>query len=171
MLLIRKLLCLLLVFLSLSVFADDDEGEVAKQWQEGDFLFPGAPRQESLREFYVGAATGNRFFIDVSSLSVGRDDVVRYTLVVLSPEGARNVSFEGMRCGTKERKIYASGRSDGAWSKARLSQWSKIQEVYGNRHHAALFLEYFCPGGVIVSSAEQASEALRNGAHLSIRRW
>lgn len=169
--LLRKLLCLFVVLASSPVLADDDDGEAVKLWQEVEFQFPAAPRPENLQGFYVGAATENRFFIDVSSLSVGGDGVVRYTLVILSPEGARNVTFEGMRCETKERRVYASGRLDGSWSKSRVSQWSRIQEVYGNRHHAALFLEYFCPDGVIVNNAEQAREALRKGGHPSAKRW
>lgn len=169
--LLRKLLCLFVVLASSPVLADDDDGEAVKLWQEVEFQFPASPRPENLQGFYVGAATENRFFIDVSSLSVGGDGVVRYTLVILSPEGARNVTFEGMRCETKERRVYASGRLDGSWSKSRVSQWSRIQEVYGNRHHAALFLEYFCPDGVIVNNAEQAREALRKGGHPSAKRW
>lgn len=170
MLLLSRLL-LLLLFVSQSVFAEDEEDGAAKQWQEIEFQFPAAPRPENLQSFYVGAATENRFFVDLSTLTVGGDGVVRYTLVVLSSEGARNVSFEGMRCATKERRVYASGRLDGTWSKSRVDQWVRIQEVYGNRHQAALFLEYFCPDGVIVDNADQARDALRKGGHPSAKRW
>lgn len=168
MLLLRKLICLFAIFVSPSVFAEDDAEVVNKQWEEMAFQFPTAPKQEDLQRFYVGAATKNLFFVDLSSLSVGGDGVVRYTLVILSPEGARNVSFEGMRCDTKERIVYASGRPDGTWSKSRHAQWSRVQEVYGNRHHAALFLEYFCPGGLMVRDADSARASLRRGGASSI---
>lgn len=151
-------------------FAASDEDGEAKQWQEAAVVLPAPPAEASLLPFYVSAASENRFFVDVSTLTVGDDGVVRYTLVVVSPAGGRNVSFEGMRCETRERRIYASGRADGSWSESRVKQWARIQDVYGNRHHAALFLEYFCPGGVIVRDAAEAREALRLGGHPETRR-
>jgi hypothetical protein len=90
---------------------------------------------------------------------------VRYVLLVLTPQGARNVTYEGMRCETRERRIYASGRQDGSWSKARNNEWVRIQDVYANRQHAALFLEYFCPIGNIVQDAAEARNALIHGVH------
>lgn len=151
-------------------FAALDEDEEAKPWQETEVVLPAPPTEASLQPFYVSAASENRFFIDVSTLSVGGDGVVRYTIVIVSPEGGRNVSFEGMRCETKERRIYASGRADGSWSESRVKEWRRIQDAYGNRHHAALFLEYFCPGGVIVRDTAEAREALRLGGHPETRR-
>jgi len=163
--------CLLLAFVVPGCgFAASDEEDEVKQWQEEKIVLPASPTEASLLPFYVSAASENRFFIDVSTLSVGVDGVVRYTLVVVSPEGGRNVSFEGMRCETKERRIYASGRADGSWSESRVKQWAKIRDAYGNRQHAALFLEYFCPGGVIVRDAAEAREALRLGGHPETRR-
>lgn len=168
---ILRAACFLLavVMPSYGLAASDEDGE-AKQWQEAAVVLPAPPAEASLLPFYVSAASENRFFIDISTLSVGDDGVVRYTLVVVSPEGGRNVSFEGMRCETRERRIYASGRADGSWSESRVKQWSRIRDAYGNRHYAALFLEYFCPGGIIVRDAAEAKEALRQGGHPETRR-
>lgn len=140
---------------------DDDYDFVPKQWQESEVVLPAAPEEGRLQSFYVSAVAQSRFFIDPATLTVGEDGVVRYVLVVLTPGGARNVTFEGMRCTTRERRVYASGRSDGSWSKARQVEWVPVRDVYVNRHHAALYLDYFCPGGVIVSSVAEAREALR----------
>lgn len=155
---------------SVSAFAGFDDDYESKQWKEIEVQLPPAPDEKALIPLYVSAATDNRFFIDGASLSVGTDGVVRYVLLVLSPQGARNVTFEGMRCASRERRIYASGRSDGSWSKSRNNEWVRIQEVYANRHHANLYLEYFCPIGIPVRSAEEAREALRRGGHQDIRR-
>lgn len=155
---------------SQSACADFEEDYDLKAWQEMTVQLPPAPRKESLLPFYVSAATNNDFSIDAASLSVGVDGVVRYILVVEAAGGARNVSFEGMRCLTRERRIYASGRLDGAWSKSRNSQWEPIRDVAANRQHAALFLEYFCPEGIIVRNAEEAINALRMGIHPVNRR-
>lgn len=151
--------------------ADDDDDFQNEAWQENDYQLPAAPKKDSLLPFYVSAASENRFFIDGATLSVGSDGVVRYVLVVLAPEGGRNVTFEGMRCETHEHRLYASGRLDGSWSKARNSEWGRIQEVYANRQHAALFLEYFCPNGIIVGSADEARRALRQGGHPDSKHW
>jgi hypothetical protein len=153
------------------VRADFEEDYESKKWQELEVRLPVAPKQENLLPFYVSAATSNRFFIDGSTLDVGSDGVVRYVLVVLSAEGGRNVTFEGMRCEARERRIYASGRLDGTWSKARKNEWVRIQDAYANRHHAALFLDYFCPVGVIVRNVDEARAALVRGGHRDIQQW
>jgi hypothetical protein len=158
-------LLLVAMLAPVTVFADFEEDYESKQWQEIEVQLPAAPRQETLLPFYVSAATDNRFFIDGATISVGSDGVVRYVLLVLTPQGARNVTYEGMRCLTRERRIYASGRQDGSWSKARKNEWVRIQEVYANRQHAALFLEYFCPIGNIVQDAAEARNALIKGVH------
>lgn len=155
-------LCLFLQGVAWAEFEEDYE---TKRWQEMEVQLPAAPREESLQSFYVSAATDNKFFIDLSSVSVGSDGVVRYVLVVATPGGARNVSFEGIRCLTKERRIYASGRADGSWSKSRNNEWVRILEAAANRTHAALYIEHFCPGGIIVRDAPEARDALRRGGH------
>lgn len=158
-------LLLVAMLTSATVFADFEEDYESKQWQEIEIQLPAAPKQVTLLPFYVSAATENRFFIDGATLTVGSDGVVRYVLLVLAPQGARNVTYEGMRCETRERRIYASGRLDGSWSKARKNEWVRIQDAYANRHHAALFLEYFCPVGNIVQNAAEARNALIKGVH------
>lgn len=161
----KAFLSLLAVLFSASVFADFEDDYESKQWQELEVQLPAPPGQGTQLPFYVSAATENRFFIDGASLSVGADGVVRYVLIVLTPQGGRNVTFEGMRCQTRERRIYASGRQDGSWSKARKNEWVRFQDAYANRHHAALFLDYFCPFGNIVQNAEEARNALIRGGH------
>lgn len=147
-----------------AAIAEPEEDYVRQGWQEGEFVFPAQPKSEALLPFYVSATTENRFFVDSQSLTVGADGVVRYVLVVLAAQGARNVTFEGMRCETRERRVYAVGRSDGSWSAARRNDWVRVSEAAANRQHAALFQEYFCPGGVVVGSAAEARNALlRNG--------
>lgn len=163
-------LLLLLAGMPSLVLADFEEDFEQKTWQEVEVQLPAPPLSTNLLSFDVSAATANRFYIDGSSLSVGKDGVVRYVLVILSPEGGRNVTFEGIRCETRERRIYASGHMDGTWAKARKNEWVRIQEAYANRHHAALFLDYFCPIGVIVNDAAEAKNALIGGGHPALRR-
>lgn len=154
-------LLLLMALLTSPVRADAEDDYARQSWREGEVVLPAAPAESSLREFYVSAVAENRFFVDMATLSVGADGVVRYVLVVLTHGGARNVSFEGMRCETRQWRIYASGRGDGSWSKARRDDWLPVREAAVNRHHAVLFLEYFCPGGVIVDNVGTLRSAFR----------
>lgn len=163
-------LACLAVVPSVTGAADFDEEYDVKQWQEMAVLMPVAPSKESLIPFYVSAATENKFFIDGATLSVGEDGVVRYVLIVQTAGGAINTSFDGMRCESRERRIYASGRLDGSWSKSRNNEWVRIRDAGANGYYAVLFLEYFCPGGVIVRSAEEARNALKTGLHPD-HRW
>jgi hypothetical protein len=149
----------------LAVEFDNDYDE--KPWEEVEIHLPAYPVAASMIRFKVGAIADTTFLIDSESLSVGTDGVIRYTLEVVSPSGARNVSYEGMRCVTAERRFYAFGRSDGTWSKARGNQWVKISGT-SNNHHVELFSSYFCPpGSPSVASAEEALAVLRSGGQRS----
>lgn len=114
-----------------------------------------------LRAFYVSATTPNQFFVDEGSVSVGADGVVRFTLVVRTPGGAENVSFEGIRCATGERRLYASGRADGEWVVARNSVWQPIADNTYNRPRAALAWDYFCDGPAAPRNREHALRLLQ----------
>lgn len=166
----RSVAACCMAILSSPLLADFDEDYDSKRWQEVEVQLPEPPRQDLLLPFYVSAVAENRFYVDGSSLSVGSDGVVRYVLVIVTPQGGRNVSYEGMRCETRERRIYASGRADGSWSKSRNNDWVRIADQSVNRHHAALYLEYFCPIGIAVRTPEEARDALQRGGHPDVRR-
>ncbi|WP_291988765.1 CNP1-like family protein [Candidatus Accumulibacter sp. ACC007] len=145
---------------------DSDGGGSAKQGTEAiEVQFPAFPQAENLIPFTVSATAESKFMIDSESLSVSPERVVYYTLVIVSSAGARNVSYEAIRCATGERRVYGFGRSDDTWSKARSEQWLRIQESTVNRQHAALFGEYFCTVGTSLRDADDARRILRSGGH------
>jgi len=115
-------------------------------WKEAAVEMPAAPQDAGLRAFEIGTPSPNAFFVDENSVSVGEDGVVRYTLVVRTPGGAENVTFEGIRCATGERRIYASGRKDGTWVPMKNSDWQPISDNTYNRPRAALAYDHFCDG-------------------------
>lgn len=137
----------------------------APQWVEEEVPPPAFPQEANLREFYVSEMTSHKFYIDASTLSPGKDGVVRYVLVVHTRGGATNISYEGMRCESRELRIYASGRRDGTWAKARNSEWHPIENKPVNRQHAALSRDFFCPSGAPILTSEEGREALRLGKH------
>ena len=156
-------LCLLPAFAAAQgrQFEEDYDNE-KKTWKEIETQIPPYPKSEDLILFETAPA-GHQFFIDAPSVSVGADGVVRYTLLVKTAGGAVNVSFEGMRCETREQKYYAVGHANGSWSRARDPQWHRIEAKQYNRHHGLLYADYFCVGRSPVKSARNAVDALKYG--------
>ncbi|MCH8620173.1 CNP1-like family protein [Undibacterium sp. TS12] len=151
---ILALSCLPLVGSYAAELEEDD-----KEWHEVALQLPEAPKPENLLNFYN---SGNQSFaIDTKSLSVAADGTIRYTLVATSSAGAKNISYEGLRCQTYEVKLYAFGRPDGAWSRSRRNQWEAISNRGLNKQHSTLYSEYFCEGHTIAGKAEVLLEKLR----------
>ena len=134
-------------------------------WQEAASELPAAPTTATMRPIYVSAVATNNYFVDETTLTFGSDRVVRYVLVVEAAGGARTVSFEGMHCDTGRWKLYATGRPDGTWARARVSEWREIENKTVNRHHAALSRDYFCPSGGSLRNADDGRNALKRGKH------
>jgi hypothetical protein len=82
-------------------------------------------------------------------------------LVVTSQSGASNISYEGIRCSTGEKKLYAIGQTNGSWSVARKDVWDTIIDRGINRQHAALAKDYFCETGMVAGKAEIIVDRLR----------
>jgi hypothetical protein len=150
------------------VFGGSPENKVeddSKPWQEVQASLPAYPKQENLLAFTVSAATDNSYAIDAASLSVGKDGVVRYAVVIDSTHGARTVNYEGMRCDPSEYKIYAFGHSDNTWSKNRYAKWEPYKLRSLLSYHKPLFEEYFCPDFIRVRNAAEAINNLKRARH------
>jgi hypothetical protein len=131
---------------------DWDRGAVdaKKATPEQSVILPAYPQDADLLEFTVGTVP-HRYFIDGKTLAVGADGVVHYTLVVQTAGGARNASYEGIRCPGYEKRIYAIGHPQGKWIEAKRSVWEPIQQGRANEHQDVLFREYFCPDRLVIS--------------------
>ncbi len=140
------------------------ESDGKPDWKEGEVRFPPYPAPADLLAFDVSSSATASFFIDARSLSLADDGVVRYTLVVRGAGGAENVSYEGIRCETAERKLYAIGRSGGEWVRSGNDAWAQIADNAFNRQHAALFKDYFCRPGEARPVLDQILRSLRYGA-------
>jgi hypothetical protein len=69
-----------------------------------------------------------------------------------------------MRCATGERRLYAYGRPDGSWSKARSAGWQDIKFRSLLSYHKALYEDHFCPDGINVRDPAAAVRNLKRGA-------
>ncbi|MGV8990994.1 MAG: CNP1-like family protein [Thiobacillus sp.] len=163
-----KILLALLLCLPFAAHAEwgqfDFEFDQDKPWSEVVVKLPAYPKAENLIPFNVSSATQNKHFIDAESISVGEDLVVRYTVIIEAAGGAKNVSFEGLRCESAERRLYAYGHPDGSWSKARNAGWEGIKLRSLLAYRKALFEDFFCPDGIRVSDGKEAVKNLRQAA-------
>lgn len=117
------------------------------EWREVGVTPPAYPSQAALVRFPTDW-TNSQVWIDGQTLSIGSDQVVRYTLVIRSAGGAENVTFEGLRCETGQRRLYGFGRRDGSWGLARNADWRPIDDSRSNRHYFEFWRDVFCDGKV-----------------------
>ena len=143
----------------------DGELKDGGRWEEIQTQLPEYPKPENYLPLRVSATTQFDFFIDAKSVRIGKDGVVRYSLIAKSPEGALNISFEGIRCSEGKFRIYAFGRDDKSWSEARSSQWQSMPIDPRNAQRAVLHSQYFCPAGSIIDTPEEGVKGLRAGGH------
>jgi hypothetical protein len=116
----------------------------AEPWKETRGDLPPWPRDSDLVEFKLDAPSPFRYFIDGRNLRIGKDEVVRYTLVAESPSGARNVSFEGLRCTANGAyQTYAYG-ANGSFQVLPETDWLKIAGLPGDALHKELHKHFLC---------------------------
>ena len=130
-----------------------------KPEQELAVALPAYPdNPERWIRFETTAVTKNRFFVDRESLQIADDRSIRYALIIESPSGVRNVSYEAMRCSTAEVRTYAYGTSEGKWYAVKTPQWQPIRADRMNGQHETLFERYFCEAA---SGARTAADMIQ----------
>lgn len=132
------------------------EFEAERPWVEVAAQLPPAPADADLLEFSVSGVAPHRYFLDRRSIDVGTDKVVRYTVVVQSRGGVKNVFYEGLRCETAETRRYAHAQPDGSWTRASAGSWKPVALRSGLSFHKALFEDVFCPGDIRVKNGLEA---------------
>jgi hypothetical protein len=139
--------------------SDDPE---EKPWVEQDWRLPAFPKAENLVRVPLESMKSFEVAIDATSIDIGQDGVIRYVMVARSRSGGENISFEGIRCETRERKSYAIGKADKTWGTVRTPVWTGYAANLRS-HHNELAREYFCPRLARVSSVKEALNNIRRG--------
>ncbi len=122
---------------------------------------PAHPEPGKTIEFYVTPTTSNRFSIDPASISFDGEKVARMTVVVVSPSGARNISYEAFRCDQTDRALLAIGRPDGGWSPVANPSWRPVSSGdMVNRHYVELWRSA-CDGRAVARSVPDLLERLQ----------
>jgi hypothetical protein len=90
-------------------FSYDDSND--KPWQEDATKLPPLPEDTDLLPVQLDSLAGSlQAYIGGKSLSSDPEDrVLRFWLVIRSPAGGYNASFEGLRCEVSQYKVYAYG--------------------------------------------------------------
>ncbi len=120
-----------------------EEGE---PWKEDNVKIPPYPDDGDLMELQLDDPN-NRFtyYMDEESLTVSEEDyVVRYTLVIESKTGTRNIFYEGMRCNSLEYKTYAFGTGKGKFRPSRKPEWKSMLDSGYKKLRMDLMEFYLC---------------------------
>ena len=122
------------------------EFEEGEAWKENDLKIPPYPDDGDLMELQLDDPN-NRFtyYMDEESLSISKNDyVVRYTLVIESKRGTRNIFYEGMRCNTLEYKTYAFGTGKGKFRPSKKPEWKSMYDSGYKKLRMDLMEFYLC---------------------------
>ncbi|HEV3104287.1 MAG TPA: CNP1-like family protein [Trinickia sp.] len=147
----------------------DDDGAFTylldrkSNWTENKVdTLPPLPQASNLIAFDVSLNTPLKFFVDAKSLTVDTDGIVRYSVVVTSPSGARNVNYEGIRCDTYEWRLYAGlNASHDGWDRTVENDWQRIENGDLNAYHASLYQDYFCENKMPTGSTKSIVDNMR----------
>ncbi len=127
----------------------DNEGVEDYVWKEDGSNLPGYPEEKDLLEVDGPPAYSNyQYLIDEKSLTLGKDNVIRYSLIIRSKSGADNAFYDGIRCNTTEIKNYAYGITDKDGRKTFAArenpQWRPFRDSGITAYGAVFAANYFC---------------------------
>lgn len=128
-----------------SEFDYDDSND--KPWQEDLVSKLAPPDFDNLLKLNIDKPPiGFTIYIDEQSLSVSESDlIIRYWLVLKAGK-SRNAQYEGIKCNSREYKVYAY---ENKWDKTKVklnpaSKWDFIETNGHNRFRDEMRRYFFC---------------------------
>lgn len=128
---------------ALEGFEKFDESKVEK-WKELESVLPDWPEDAHLIPVRMPVTYTLKIYIDEKSITRLADGIARFTLVVESPSGVRNVFFEGYYCETREYKTYATGTPDKTFEPVKKPKWERVQYYDVNAFRFQLMRHHVC---------------------------
>jgi len=127
----------------------ENEGVEDFVWKEGENNLLEYPQDSNLAAITGPAAYRNyQYLLDIKTLTVGSNGVVRYSIVIRSGSGADNVMFDGIRCTTREMINYAYGSTDMKGNKKFIEKsnaaWKPLRSTGVLGYSLPLATDYFC---------------------------
>lgn len=120
--------------------------------------------ESALRWFTLDGNDRTRQAVDIDSVAVDADVVVRYALVIATSSGVRNVSYEALHCQRGEYRMLALARPDGSWHATPDTRW---QQVRGGDRYSMVHSELgrvLCTGRAAETSKREIERRLAQGA-------
>ena len=170
--LLAGMICLLPAMpATVSAFDDEPTGwipEYSEQvdvWQEQEVELPAYPVKDNLLEVDAGSeGLHYTVYLDEASLIKSADNVVRYTVVLVSSTGVRNVTHEGLHCGERTFRRYAYGVND-KWQPLRDSPWKPLRGRGANSYRLVFYEKFICDPTRLNQSAGQILDRFRENWH------
>jgi hypothetical protein len=144
---------------ALDDFVHFDESKVEK-WKELESMLPPWPEDANLVPVRMPVTYTLKIYVDEKSVSLAADGIARFTLVVESPSGVRNVFFEGYHCETREYKTYAIGTPDKTFEPVKKAKWERVQYYDVNAFRFQLLRNNVCDP-MTLSTALRPQDFLR----------
>ncbi len=172
--LIRPLTCLTLLFATGLACAAKEESDVTS-WLKGnrenapaateqEFSIPDLAKLKDWRVYKAGQSMGEtRVEIAADSVTVGKDEILRYAIAIIPKSGLRNVFFEGIDCYTGRYRTYAWGNLDKTWRKTESANW-RVANLNVRNVWQGEVIKDFCSftGGAL--PAKTVIDALQSGS-------
>ena len=131
-------------------------------WRESEV--PPPPAFDLKRLIRVPGPDGSslKFGIDPETVAVTPEGIVRYVIVASSPDGGRNVMYEGIRCSTGQYRLYARHNESGGWTALKESEWQPLYGSAASRHALTLSLAGVCKDRAVNRSAANIVRTLKS---------
>ncbi len=129
-------------------------------WAEAEAPPPPALNLDKLLTVDVDPRGSLRYGVDASSLSIGKDGVVRYVMVAQS-SGAMTAMYEGLRCTTAEYKVYAR-YNNGQWTPVASPEWRSVRASSRIQHPLAFARQGGCDNKAQPTTVREIIQRLRS---------
>lgn len=117
-----------------------------KPFAEMDVVLPTKlPEPKNIKGLLITVGSPLFFGIDVTSIAVGDDNVVRYVMAIHNPSGTQQIKYEGIRCDSMEYKVFAYVNAEGKWI-SNNTDWKPIPKGGYNQYQSVLAWNGFCVG-------------------------
>ena len=142
-------------------------------WKESELgEFPRPPVDENFI-LLVSAKLDQRYKyqLDRQSFAVFSDNTFRYTVIIESKSGPRNVFYEALRCDTREYKIFAYLNTNGQFLGTSNRKWQPLKYADLTVYRQVLMDEYVCPESRVPRNILEVNEDLDNANLQAKRGW
>jgi len=129
--------------------------------QNREIELPRFPRAQDLLPIRGDAPGANyNYYIDVNSVFLSDNEVLRYTIIIQSPNGSSNIVYEGIRCATQEIMVLAYGTRDGRFARMPNPKWIYVHTQGPLAYRTALVERYVCDENGWATSRDTVLERL-----------